>query len=168
MNYSENVKDKLSIGSGVTEAGCKVIIKQRLCQAGMRWKEKGCASVLTLRALNRTGGRWDQFWSKISRYGVPTCSTGTRHSTVPKRTLIPNIVANFRHTPSSGIRPYLGSSYSSFCAGLICYDTTTHCNEIVNLEPLPVFPPRGGKSSEFTISIRRAIMLTPSHPEVGR
>ncbi|MEZ5325970.1 MAG: hypothetical protein R3F19_17710 [Verrucomicrobiales bacterium] len=73
MNYSENVKDKLSIGSGVTEAGCKVIIKQRLCQAGMRWKEKGCASVLTLRALNRTGGRWDQFWSKISRYGVPTC-----------------------------------------------------------------------------------------------
>ncbi|MEZ5329693.1 MAG: hypothetical protein R3F19_31990 [Verrucomicrobiales bacterium] len=39
MNY-ENVKDKLSIGSGVTEAGCKVIIKQRLCQAGMRWKEK--------------------------------------------------------------------------------------------------------------------------------
>ena len=71
MNYSEMVKRDLPIGSGVTEAGCKVIIKQRLCQAGMRWKEKGCASVLTLRALNRTEGRWDQFWSKISRYGVP-------------------------------------------------------------------------------------------------
>jgi hypothetical protein len=71
MNYCENVKNKLSIGSGVTEAGCKVIIKQRLCQAGMRWKEKGCASVLALRALNRTEGRWDQFWSKISQYGVP-------------------------------------------------------------------------------------------------
>ena len=53
---------KHTIGSGVTEAGCKVIIKQRLCQAGMRWKEKGCASVLRLRALNRTEGRWEQFW----------------------------------------------------------------------------------------------------------
>ena len=71
MKYSEMVHKNLPIGSGVTEAGCKVIIKQRLCQAGMRWKEKGCASVLTLRSLNRTEGRWDQFWSKISRYGVP-------------------------------------------------------------------------------------------------
>ena len=71
MKYSEMVDKKLPIGSGVTEAGCKVIIKQRLCQAGMRWKEKGCASVLTLRALNRTKGRWDQFWSKILQYGVP-------------------------------------------------------------------------------------------------
>lgn len=73
MNYSENVENKLPIGSGITEAGCKVIIKQRLCQAGMRWKEKGCASVLALRALNRTEGRWNQFWSKISQYGVPAC-----------------------------------------------------------------------------------------------
>jgi hypothetical protein len=73
MNYSENVENKFPIGSGVTEAGCKVIIKQRLCQAGMRWKERGCASVLALRALNRTGGRWDQFWSKITQYGVPAC-----------------------------------------------------------------------------------------------
>ena len=71
MKYSEMVKGDLPIGSGVTEAGCKVIIKQRLCQAGMRWKKKGCASVLTLRSLKRTEGRWDQFWSKISQYGVP-------------------------------------------------------------------------------------------------
>jgi len=72
MKYSEMVDKGLPIGSGVTEAGCKVIIKQRLCQAGMRWKEKGCASVLRLRALNRTEGRWEQFWQKISRYGIPT------------------------------------------------------------------------------------------------
>jgi hypothetical protein len=73
MKYSVNVEQKLPIGSGVTEAGCKVIIKQRLCQAGMRWKERGCASVLALRTLNRTEGRWDQFWSKISQYGVLAC-----------------------------------------------------------------------------------------------
>lgn len=71
MGYAGMVEKGYPIGSGVTEAGCKVIIKQRLCQAGMRWKEKGCASVLTLRALNRTQGRWEQFWSKISQYGVP-------------------------------------------------------------------------------------------------
>lgn len=71
MKYSEMVAKEYPIGSGVTEAGCKVIIKQRLSQAGMRWKEKGCASVLNLRALKRTVGRWDQFWSKISNYGVP-------------------------------------------------------------------------------------------------
>ncbi|MEZ5329975.1 MAG: hypothetical protein R3F19_33430 [Verrucomicrobiales bacterium] len=71
-NYSENVKDKLdrqrSHGSRMQR-----IIKQRLARPGCVGKRKGCASVLTLRALNRTGGRWDQFWSKISGYGVPTC-----------------------------------------------------------------------------------------------
>jgi len=72
MRYSEMVYKALPIGSGVTEAGCKVIVKQRLCQAGMRWKEKGCASVARLRALNKSEGRWEQFWEKISRYGVPT------------------------------------------------------------------------------------------------
>ena len=29
-----------SIGSGITKAACKVIVKQRLCKSGMKWKNK--------------------------------------------------------------------------------------------------------------------------------
>ncbi|MEZ5328561.1 MAG: hypothetical protein R3F19_26250 [Verrucomicrobiales bacterium] len=56
-NYSENVKDKLSIGSGVTGWMQSDHQAAPLPGRGDALKEKGCASVLTLRALNRTGGR---------------------------------------------------------------------------------------------------------------
>lgn len=69
MHYAEAISQNLPIGSGVTEAGCKVIIKARLCAAGMKWKERGAAIVLSLRTLSYSQGRWQQFWSKIDRYG---------------------------------------------------------------------------------------------------
>lgn len=69
MNYAENVERNIPIGSGVTEAACKVIVKQRLCCSGMKWKDEGASVVLTLRCLNYSDGRWEQFWSKIDRYG---------------------------------------------------------------------------------------------------
>lgn len=59
----------LPIGSGVTEAGCKLIVKARLCGAGMKWKERGAGIVLSLRTLSYSQGRWQQFWSKVNRYG---------------------------------------------------------------------------------------------------
>jgi hypothetical protein len=71
MNYGEWVAAGLPIGSGVTEAACKVIVKQRLCGSGMKWKEPGAAAVLSVRCLAYTTGRWSQFWSKIDRYGFP-------------------------------------------------------------------------------------------------
>lgn len=71
MTYARNVENNLPIGSGVTEAACKTLIKQRLCNSGMRWKEKGAAAVLSLRSLAHTDCRWDQFWGKISQYGYP-------------------------------------------------------------------------------------------------
>ena len=40
------------IGSGVTEAACKVIVKQRLCGSGRKGKESGAAAVLSLRCLS--------------------------------------------------------------------------------------------------------------------
>ena len=70
MNYNQYVKSKYPIGSGVTEAACKVIIKQRLCNSGMKWKQQGAESVLCLRALNYSSDRWGQMWNKINRYGV--------------------------------------------------------------------------------------------------
>jgi hypothetical protein len=69
MVYADHLNKNLPLGSGVTEAACKVIVKQRLCNSGMRWKEKGAASVLSLRTLSYSSGRWDQFWSKVSKYG---------------------------------------------------------------------------------------------------
>jgi len=71
MNYAHAVENNWAIGSGVTEAACKVIVKQRLGGAGMKWGSRGAAVVLTLRALNHSAGRWDQFWKKIEQYGLP-------------------------------------------------------------------------------------------------
>ena len=70
MNYAEHVENNLPIGSGVTEAACKTLVKQRLCGSGMRWKETGIKVVLSLRALVQTPDRWSQFWQKIERYGT--------------------------------------------------------------------------------------------------
>lgn len=55
------------IGSGPTEAGCK-IIGQRLKGSGMRWVEEGAATVAALRALYVSGGNvWDGFWAQPHR-----------------------------------------------------------------------------------------------------
>lgn len=71
MNYSRYQANGWPIGSGVTEAACKTLVKQRLCASGMRWKEKGASVVLSLRCLIRSTGRWQQFWGKINQYGFP-------------------------------------------------------------------------------------------------
>jgi uncharacterized protein UPF0236 len=55
------------IGSGPTEAGCK-IIGERLKGSGMRWVEDGAATVAALRALYVSGGKlWDGFWEQPHR-----------------------------------------------------------------------------------------------------
>jgi hypothetical protein len=55
------------IGSGPTEAGCK-IIGERLKGSGMRWVEDGAAPVAALRALYVSGGKlWDGFWAQPHR-----------------------------------------------------------------------------------------------------
>lgn len=69
MIYAKQVSQNMPIGSGVTEAACKVIVKQRLCKSGMKWKEKGAGFVLSLRALSYSEGRWEQFWDKVDQYG---------------------------------------------------------------------------------------------------
>jgi hypothetical protein len=69
MKYNKMVDRNLPIGSGVIEAACKTIIKQRMCKSGSRWTEDGAEIILTLRCLNNTDGKWDQFWNKINRYG---------------------------------------------------------------------------------------------------
>jgi hypothetical protein len=70
MDYPGFLAEGLPIGSGVTEAACKTLVKQRLCASGMRWKTKGAGIVLSLRALTQTVGRWAQFWEKIDQFGA--------------------------------------------------------------------------------------------------
>jgi hypothetical protein len=74
LNYAELSEQKIPIGSGVTEAACKVLVKQRLCGSGMRWKDAGAAAVLSVRCLTYTTGRWSQFWGKINREGYPVAA----------------------------------------------------------------------------------------------
>jgi hypothetical protein len=74
MDYASRVAANEPIGSGVTEAACKVIVKQRLCGSGMKWTEGGAAVVLSLRALSYTPERWSQFWSKVDRWGFPVAA----------------------------------------------------------------------------------------------
>ena len=51
----------MPIGSGVIEAACKVIIKQRMCNSGMKWTDAGAKTVLLLRCFNETDGKWQQY-----------------------------------------------------------------------------------------------------------
>jgi hypothetical protein len=69
MDYAGLVKSHVPIGSGVREAACKVLVKQRLCGSGRKWKEPGAAAVLSRRCLSYTTDRWSQFWRKIDQYG---------------------------------------------------------------------------------------------------
>jgi hypothetical protein len=71
MKYAERAQAGLPIGSGVTEAACKTIVKMRMCRGGAKWKEDGARAVLSLRTLIYTEGRWEQFWAKIDRFGFP-------------------------------------------------------------------------------------------------
>ena len=70
MDYAVNITENLPIGSGVTEAACKTLVKQRLCGSGMRWKKQGARVVLSLRALVQTTNQWQAFWEKINQFGV--------------------------------------------------------------------------------------------------
>ncbi len=74
MSYAEYREKHFPIGSGVTEAACKTLIKQRLCRSGMRWKDKGLKTVLSLRSLVLTKDKWKQFWDRIDQYGAVALS----------------------------------------------------------------------------------------------
>lgn len=74
MHYAHYQAQALPIGSGITETACKTLVKQRLCNSGMKWKDQGARVVLSLRALVLTDGRWGQFWDKIDQFGVPVLS----------------------------------------------------------------------------------------------
>jgi hypothetical protein len=68
MDYAGWKQKGLPIGSGVTEAACKTLIKQRLCQSGMRWSIAASNALVSLRALYLTPSYWNQFWNLHDTY----------------------------------------------------------------------------------------------------
>ena len=58
MDYSGYKRAGLPIGSGVTEAGCKVVFTQRFKQSGMKWSKVGGEVILSLRVA-LLSGVWD-------------------------------------------------------------------------------------------------------------
>lgn len=52
----------LFVGSGVIEAGCKVVVGQRLKQSGMRWTVRGSNAIISLRR-SFLSGEWEDFWA---------------------------------------------------------------------------------------------------------
>jgi hypothetical protein len=62
MNYAAYKAKGLPIGSGVTEAGCKVVVSQRLKGSGMKWDKQGGQVILTLRVV-WLSGVWVDAWN---------------------------------------------------------------------------------------------------------
>ena len=69
-NYASYRKSHIPIGSGVTEAACKTLVKKRMCGSGMKWKHAGADAVLRLRSLRLTKGAWEAFWANIRQFGI--------------------------------------------------------------------------------------------------
>lgn len=65
MRYSHFRSQGLFIGSGVVEAGCKVVVGRRLKQSGMRWTVKGANAIISLRCC-QLSRRWEDFWENRS------------------------------------------------------------------------------------------------------
>ena len=63
MNYAEYRRLGLPIGSGPVEAGCKTIVKARLCCSGMRWTRARAQHVLRIRTMIKNK-RWDTAWNQ--------------------------------------------------------------------------------------------------------
>lgn len=59
MRYQVYRRQKLPIGSGITEAGCKIVFTQRLKRSGMSWTIEGGQIILDLRVI-RLSRIWEQ------------------------------------------------------------------------------------------------------------
>ena len=77
MHYDAYLARGWPIGTGVVEGACGHLVKDRMEQAGMRWRQEGAQAVLDLRAV-RLNGDWDAYWQYHRQqqharlYGTPT------------------------------------------------------------------------------------------------
>jgi hypothetical protein len=52
------------IGSGTVESACKVVVQERMVQAGMRWNRPCAQALLALRCA-LLSGRWEATWQSL-------------------------------------------------------------------------------------------------------
>ena len=65
MNYLGHVAQRLADrqrSGGGRQAACESIVKERMCQSGMRWKQKGGRDILALRVLVKSK-QWESAWA---------------------------------------------------------------------------------------------------------
>ena len=60
MKYDEYMAAGYPIGSGVVEGACRHLVKDRMEQAGMRWRIAGAQAILSLRSIY-VNDDWDAF-----------------------------------------------------------------------------------------------------------
>ena len=65
MRYPEFRRQRLFVGSGVIEAGCKSVIGYRLKQSGMFWTHRGANAILALSSC-LLNGRFEDYWASRS------------------------------------------------------------------------------------------------------
>jgi hypothetical protein len=63
MAYSKYKRAGLPLGSGITEAGCKVVFTQRFKESGMTWSREGGEVILRLR-LAVLSGVWEEVYKE--------------------------------------------------------------------------------------------------------
>ena len=44
------------------------------CKSGAKWKDRGARAVLSLRTLRYSASYWQQFWDKVTEWGVPVAA----------------------------------------------------------------------------------------------
>lgn len=64
MRYGTFRQAGYPIGSGTVESACKVVVQQRMKQAGMRWSRPGAQAMLALRCA-LLSDRWDETCSSL-------------------------------------------------------------------------------------------------------
>jgi hypothetical protein len=64
MDYVRFHQAGFPIGSGCVESGCKVVVQERMKQAGMRWSRNGAQAMLALRSV-LLSERWDEVWPSL-------------------------------------------------------------------------------------------------------
>lgn len=65
MNYPDFRAKGLQVGSGIVEAGCKVVVGARLKRSGMHWSVAGANAIISLRCC-KLSGRFEDFWEARS------------------------------------------------------------------------------------------------------
>lgn len=66
MCYPAFRRQRLFVGSGMVEAGCKTPVGTRLKRSGKFWTVRGANAILALRC-NRLSGKFEDYWESQRR-----------------------------------------------------------------------------------------------------